>query len=165
MNKYIDLAKEFGMLNAMIISSEDICFDIRTQLKCRWGCEDYFKESIKCHSRNTTYLERVEMIKKYNHILIVHSHEVRKLSEALLELERIAFLDGHYFAAVIRTCNYCKSCNVDRGEKCSNPEKVRPCDQLFGIDVFKTVRNLGLPCVVLKNKDDIQNRYGFLLID
>jgi hypothetical protein len=64
LNKYINLAKEYNMLNTVIISPENIYFDIRAILKCRWGCEDYFKESIKCHSRNTTYLERVEMIKK-----------------------------------------------------------------------------------------------------
>lgn len=165
MDKYISLAKELDMLNALLISPEDIHFDIRTMLKCRWGCEDYFKESIKCHNRNTTYLERVEMIKKYNHILIVHAHEVRKISIALIELERIAFLDGYYFAFAIRTCNLCQSCSVNKGEQCPRPEKIRPCDQLFGIDVFKTARSLGLPCNVLKNKNDIQNRFGFLLID
>ena len=165
MNKYISLAKEANMVNSMIISPEDIYFDIRSNLKCRWGCADFFKESIKCHSRNTTYVERVEMIKKYNHILIVHSHNARELSITLLELERIAFLDGHYFAFAIRSCNLCQSCSVERGEACPHPDKVRPCDQLFGIDVYKTARCLGLPCEVLKNKDDTQNRYGFLLID
>lgn len=165
MNKYINLAKEFNMLNAMIISPENIYFDIRAILKCRWGCEDFFKESIKCHSRNTTYLERVEMIKRYNNILIVHSHNAKELSVALLKLEKIAFLDGYYFAFAVRCCNLCQSCNIERGEPCPNPDKVRPCDQLFGIDVYKTARSLGLPCEVLKNKDDTQNRYGFLLID
>ena len=43
--------------------------------------------------------------------------------------------------------------------------KLRPCDQSFGIDVYKTARNLGLPCEVLQSKDDIQNRYGFVLLD
>jgi len=72
MEKYIQLAKELGMVNAMIISPEDIFFDIRAILKCRWGCEDFFQESIRCHTRDTTYQERVEMIKKYEHILLAH---------------------------------------------------------------------------------------------
>jgi hypothetical protein len=42
---------------------------------------------------------------------------------------------------------------------------VRPCDQSFGIDVYKTVRNLGLPCHVLQNKNGAQNRYGFVLLN
>ena len=47
MEKYIQLAKELGMVNAMIISPKEICFDIRAILKCRWGCEDFFQESYK----------------------------------------------------------------------------------------------------------------------
>jgi len=163
MDKYISLARELKMLNAMMITNEDIHFDIRANLKCKWGCGDYL--SVKCHSRNTTYLERVEMIKKYNRILIVHSHDAHELSKALLELERKAFLDGYYFAFAIRSCNLCKLCSVDSGGQCPTPEKIRPCDQLFGIDVYKTARSLGLPCEVLTCKDDTQNRYGFLLID
>jgi predicted metal-binding protein len=165
MEKYIQLAKELGMVNAMIISPEDIFFDIRAILKCRWGCEDFFKESIRCHTRDTTYQERVEMIKRYNHIVLVHSNDARTLSEAVLEIERTAFLDGHYFAFAIRTCNLCKVCAVKEGNSCPTPEKVRPCDQSFGIDVYRTVRNVELPCEVLQKKEGIQNRYGFVLID
>ncbi len=40
MEEYIQLAKELGMVDAIIISPKDICFDIRAILKCRWGCED-----------------------------------------------------------------------------------------------------------------------------
>jgi len=39
MEKYIRLAKEVNMVNAMIISSKDICFDIRAILKCYAGQE------------------------------------------------------------------------------------------------------------------------------
>lgn len=165
MDKYLRLAKEFRMLNAMIISPQKIHFDIRAILKCRWGCEDYFQDNIRCHTRGTTYRERVEMIKRYDHILLVHSNDARRLSKAVLEIEKAAFLDGYYFAFAIRTCNLCEVCAVQQGQGCPTPEKVRPCDQNFGIDVYKTVRNLGLPCEVLQNKEDIQNRYGFVLLD
>jgi predicted metal-binding protein len=105
------------------------------------------------------------MIKRYNHILLVHSNDARALSEAVLEIERTAFLNGCYFAFAIRFCNLCKACAVKDGKPCPTPEKVRPCDQSFGIDVYKTVGNLGLPCEVLQSKEGIQNRYGFVLID
>jgi len=164
MEKYIRLAKELKMANAMIISPKDIYFDIRAILKCRWGCDDYFPESIRCDARGTTYQERVEMIKRYNHILLVHSHDARELSNAVLEIERAAFFDGYYFAFAIRACNLCKVCAVKQADPCPTPEKVRPCDSNFGIDVYKTARNLGLPCEVLQNRDDLQNRYGFVLM-
>ena len=165
MEKYIDLAKELKVVNAMIISPQQVFFDIRAILKCRWGCEDYFQKTIRCHTRGTTYEERVGMIRKYNHILLAHSHDASKLSVAVLEIERTAFLDGYYFAFAIRFCNLCEVCSVKEGGSCPFPDKVRPCDQSFGIDVYKTARNLGLPCEVLQRKDDIQNRYGFVLLD
>ncbi len=162
---YVELAKSLGAVGAKMISPKNVFFDIRAILKCRWGCEDFSQDSVKCGTRNTTYQERVEMIKRYNNILLVHSHDARELSLAVLEIERTAFLDGHYFAFAIRTCNLCKICAAQQGKPCPTPEKVRPCDQSFGIDVYKTARNLGLPCEVLQSKNDVQNRYGFVLID
>ena len=162
--KYVDLARSLKMVDAMLISPKDISFDIRAILKCRWGCEDFFENSIRCHTRNTTYKERVEMVKRYSDILLVHSHDARELSTAVLEIERRAFLDGYYFAFAIRTCNLCKSCAAEQGHPCPTPDKVRPCDQSFGIDVYKTARNLGLPSEVLQNQNGIQNRYGFVLL-
>jgi len=165
MEKYIQLAKGLNMVDALIVSPNQISFDIRAILKCRWGCEDFRPGNIRCDNRGTTYQERVEMVKRYNHILMVHSHDARELSKAVLEIERTAFLNGYTFAFAIRTCNLCETCSVKQGDPCPNPDKVRPCDSIFGIDVYKTARNLGLPCEVLKTKEDIQNRYGFVLLD
>jgi predicted metal-binding protein len=164
-DKYIQMARNLKMLDAKLISLDEIFFDVRAILKCRWGCEDFFNQTIKCNTRNTSYQERTEMIKAYQDILLVHSHDARELSKAVLEIERAAFLDGHYFSFAIRYCKLCKSCSVDEGKPCPTPEKVRPCDQSFGIDVYKTARNQGLPCNVLQNKEDVQNRYGFILIE
>ena len=163
--KYIQLAKEYNMENAVVIKPGDIFFDIRAILKCRWGCVDFFKQNIKCSRRDTTLEERMRMVNAYQDILMLHSHDAREISWAVFEIERAAFLDGYYFAFGIRYCMLCKNCAVDRGEECPTPEKVRPCDQSFGIDVYKTARNQGFPCDVLKNIDEPQNRYGFVLID
>lgn len=163
--KYVHMARELRMEDAKLISPQDIFFDIRAILKCRWGCEDFFETNIRCDTRNTSYLERVQMIKAYKNILLIHSHNARKLSKAVLEIEKAAFLDGYYFAFAIRSCNLCKSCVIDQGNSCPTPEKVRPCDQSFGIDVYRTAGNLGLPCDVLHGKEDVQNRYGFVLLD
>jgi predicted metal-binding protein len=163
--KYIGLAKDLKMLNAMVISPRELVFDIRAILKCRWGCQDGFQQNMKCDTRNTTFQERVEMINSYRTILLLHSHEARELSQAALEIERIAFLDGYYFASAIRACNLCRDCAVKRGLPCPTPEKIRPCDSSFGIDIYRTSRNLGLPCEVLQNRSQVQNRYGFVLLD
>ena len=163
--KYKNLALSKGMTDARFISPGDIIFDPRVTLKCAWGCDRSSSPNLRCSSRNTTIQERKDALKRYANILLVHSHDAVSLSNTLLELERTAFLDGYYLAFVVRACNYCEECQVLKGGICSFPEKVRPCETLFGIDMFKTVRVLGLPCDVLQNKEDIQNRYGFLRID
>ena len=39
MQNYIELALELKMIHARLITPEDLVFDIRTLLKCHWGCE------------------------------------------------------------------------------------------------------------------------------
>jgi len=88
MEKYIQLAKELRMIDAMIVTPKQIFFDIRAILKCRWGCEYSLQENIKCNFRDTIYQERVEMVKRYRHILLLHCHDDRAISEAVLHIER-----------------------------------------------------------------------------
>ena len=164
-DKYVKLAKKLGMIDALIISPTDICFDIRTQLKCAWGCDRDFTPNAKCDNRCMTFDERLKIVKQYNAILLLHSHDAQELSKVILEIERFVFLDGYYFAFALRSCNLCEVCQAIKGNDCIHPEKIRPCESMFGIDIFKTVRKLGLPIEVLQNKEAVQNRYGFLLIE
>jgi predicted metal-binding protein len=163
--KYIKAAQKRGMIDAVIIQPSDIFFDIRANLKCAWGCDRQPAATGKCDDRGTTLEQRIAMVKQYSQILLLHSHDAGLLSTVILELERQAFLDGYYFAFALRGCNLCGECLEEKGKKCPHPDKVRPCESLFGIDVYKTVRKLDLPCNVLKTKDETQNRYGFLLIE
>jgi predicted metal-binding protein len=165
MKKYLQLAKKFNLEDAVLITPQQVCFDKRVMLKCRWGCDSNGNDTLKCSARGTTFNERIEIIRCYTRILFLHSHDARELTRAALEIERAAFLDGYYLASAIRCCNFCESCSLERGKDCPFPEKIRPCDQLFGIDMYKTARQLGFPCQVLKNKDEQQNRYGLVLID
>jgi predicted metal-binding protein len=165
LEKYVKMAGDLGMVHALWIGPQDFCFDRRAVLKCRWGCGDYSQENPRCSTRGTSFEERVAMVKDYMDILLLHCHDAHQLSKAVLEIERSAFLDGYYFAFAIRACNLCAECVVQRGGTCPTPEKIRPCDQSFGIDVYKTARELGLPCEPLQNPDDLQNRYGFVLIE
>ena len=161
-DKYIQMAKDHKMINSKIISANDIFLDIRAILKCRWGCEDYSNQTIKCNTRNTSYTERTEMIKAYKNILLVHSHDAKALSKAVLNIERAAFLDGYYFSFAIRYCKLCKSCAVTK----ANPvqlEKVRPCDESFGIYVFRAVRNRGCLVMSCKGKKTVKTDMDLFL--
>lgn len=166
MDKYRRMALQKGASHALLIGPKDLFFDKRVILKCRWGC-DYFggQESPKCGRRGISYQDGVEMIKSYQNILLVHNHDAHKLTKILLAIESQAFLDGLYLAFTLRACYFCQECSVLKGNDCVAPAKVRPCDQAFGLDVYKTANNLGLPCYPLQSKEEQQNRYGFALLD
>lgn len=165
MEKYIQIAQKMEMLHARMISPDEMVFDPRVLLKCRWGCENHDNNSFKCQARNTSFEERIKMIKSYGNILLLHSGDSRQVSRAAVKIERQAFLDGNHLSFAIRYCNLCKVCAVDEGKTCITPLKVRPCEGIFGIDVYKTVNRLGLPCYPLKDKDETQHRYGFVCIN
>jgi predicted metal-binding protein len=164
MEKYIQMAKKAGMIDAIPITSDDVYFDVRAILKCRWGC-GYNTDNPRCSMRDTGYSERIEMIKSYKNILLIHSNDAQAISKVALKIERAAFLDGHYFASAVAACNLCKECKIRQGKPCISPNKIRPCELSSGIDVYRTVRKFGLPCNVLQKKTDVENRYGFVLID
>lgn len=166
MEKYAEIAKSRGAVHALIISADDIVFDRRAILKCLWGCENQFEPNrIKCGSRGLDFEEAKSIILSYTEILLIHHHDQVKLSNIARKIERIAFLDGYYFACAMHCCHLCRDCNIDAGKPCHTPSKIRPCDQSFGIDLFKTVNTLGLPGRPLKSKEEVPNRYAFVLID
>jgi len=163
--KYRAIADKYNIIDIKLISSEAIVFDIRSILKCRWGCDYSKRKTARCDDHGLSIDERKQMVNSYDKIFLLHGHNGHEMSRACLEIERELFLDGNYYAFTLRTCNYCKDCVVKKGSDCVNPEMIRPCEELFGINVFQTVRNLGLPINVLKSKDEVQNRYGFVLIE
>ena len=119
MQKYIDLAIDLGIADAVLITPNDIVFDIRGELKCKWGCEkarsgDNYNP--RCDDRGTTLKQRQAMIKAYKHILLLHCGDKVLASCVGLDIERAAFYDGHYFACLLRYCSLCISCAVAAGK-------------------------------------------------
>ena len=165
MEKYRDMALELGAEHAKLINPGYIYFDKRSLLKCRWGCDfDGKRERQRCGPRGISLKDAQEAIRSYERVLVVHSFDAHPLTRILLKIESQAFLDGHYWSFVLRACNYCKTCTAETEKGCLFPQKIRPCEQTYGIDVYKTVRELGLPCQPLQDKADRQNRYGFVLL-
>jgi len=166
MEKYIKIATENGAEHALIISPEDIVFDRRAILKCLWGCEDQSNPNrIKCGSRGLSFEHAQATIHEYKKIILIHHYDNIRLSNLARKIEKTAFLDGHYFACAMHCCHLCKTCKIDSGKACPTPNRIRPCDQSFGVDVYGTVRGLGLPCAPLQSNTETANRYAFVLIN
>jgi predicted metal-binding protein len=164
LEKYKHIADKYGIEHMLLISPQDIVFDIRSILKCNWGCDKSKGKTIKCDNQGLSIEERKQIINAYSKILLLHGHDGYNVTKACLHIEKELFLDNYYYAFTLRACNFCKDCRVDEGKDCIHPDKVRPCEEMFGIDVYQTARNLELPIKVLKNEDEVQNRYGFVLV-
>ena len=91
--------------------------------------------------------------------------------ETMYALEQRAFYLGYYkslaFAAL--PCIYCEECVAEElkgiadlsiKKDCRHAEKVRTSMEAVGIDVFATVRKLGLPIDVIPCKDE---KYGMVM--
>jgi predicted metal-binding protein len=93
MEKYIKVAKKKEAETAVMISPDEIVFDRRAILKCRWGCEDQHEPNrIKCGSRGLTFEAAQATIREYDKILMIHHHDPVKLSRIAREIERAAFI-------------------------------------------------------------------------
>ncbi|MEL7565724.1 MAG: DUF2284 domain-containing protein [Dehalobacterium sp.] len=161
MSKYEQLALDLGAENVKTISADDLIFDPRVRLKCI-GCAEY--GTWRCHPNPPEYKETVEMLSRYRETLLIHGHDGVSLSNIARDVEREAFLDGNYFAFALCGCFYCQKCHSSLKSPCVNPDYRRPYCYALGINVYETVRILGLPIQVLRTKEDEQNRYAFVLI-
>lgn len=165
--KYVELALEMGAADAVVFEAEQICWDSRTLLKCMFGCSDWGKNHT-CPSRPgyPTMAEMKEMFSRYRWGIIVHGHDKHISQKVSYALESAAFHDGYYFAMSLSDCGLCKECAAVNCQDCRNVTKARPAFHSVGIDVFKTVSQLGLPIYTLadRNQPD-QNWYSAVFVE
>ena len=163
---YIDFALSHGADSAVYVTIEQIVFDHRTYLKCMFGCGGSNPESL-CHSQpgRIKPWEYEPILKRYKWGLLIHSNDNRLAQKTSLELEKTAFKDGYYFAFSLSDCDLCDNCGRSIGKPCAHYSDVRPSMHSAGIDVFKTVRQLGLPIKTLRERGEEQNCYALVLVE
>ncbi len=165
--KYLALAKEMGADHAVLFEAPQICWDSRTLLKCMYGCSDWGK-GLTCPSRpnNPSMAELKEMFSRYSWGIIVHSTDKFLSHKISMAVESSAFHDNYYFAMSLSDCALCKECAGFSGKDCRNVAKARPAFHSVGIDVFKTVHQMGLPLYTLETRDaPDQNWYSAVFIE
>lgn len=165
--KYTDKALEMGAVDSVEFDISDIVFDSRTLLKCMFGCDDWGKGHT-CPSRpgSPTMAEYKEMFSRYRGGIIVHTHDKALSQKISFAIEGEAFRDGYYFAFSLSDCALCRECAGFSGAPCRFVHQARPAFHSVGIDVFKTVRGLGLPIGTLTDADkEEQNWYSAVFIE
>ena len=141
-----EAALALGAAHAVPFVTDDIVFDSRVRLKCMFGCDQWGK-GLTCPSRpgSPTQAEYREMLTRYRWGLIIHAHDPHVSQTVSLAMEQHGFQRGYYFIFSLSDCCLCDVCAGHTGEACRHPRLARPPLHSVGIDVFKTVQQLGLP--------------------
>jgi predicted metal-binding protein len=89
----------------------------------------------------------------------------RKMRSQIASLERGMFLDGYYkaFGMACGPCNLCKSCDLT--QPCRHEDLARPSMEACGIDVYRTLANVGFKLQVVRSPDQMCHFCGLILID
>ena len=165
-NEYVNMAKELGAKNVVEFAIDDIAFDPRTVLKCMFGCSDYGKIHTCPNQRSPLSTnEYKKILEQYEGGIIIGANRKLPSQEISYEIERKCFLDGHYFAFSLSDCALCNTCALSVEKECQSPKKARPAFHSVGIDVFKTVRRLGLPINVIQKPGEEENWYSAVFIE
>jgi predicted metal-binding protein len=166
MKDYVKEALDLGAVNVVRFSIEDIVFDSRFVLKCIFGCGDFGKLHTCPYQRSPLSMnEYREIFQNYKWGIIIGCKDKHTSQEVSFEIEKMCFFDGYYFVFSLSDCGICKECAKGVSQDCRNPEKARPAFHSIGVDIFRTVRNFGLPIEVLKTKDDEQHWYSAVFIE
>ena len=163
----VQRALELGAVSSKAFVISDICFDSRTLLKCMYGCADWGK-GLTCPSRagSPTLAEYKEMLSRYQWGVIIHGHDKATTQRVSYQLEKEAFVKGYYFAFSMSDCALCKECAGFTGGECRFKTKARPAFHSVGIDVFKTVRQLGFNISTLSDPaSEEQNWYAAVFVE
>lgn len=163
----VDTALNMGAVSCVPFHISDICFDSRTLLKCMYGCKDWGK-GLTCPSRpnNPSIAEYREMLSRYTWGVIIGGHDKHITQKVSFALEGLAFGKGYYFAFSLSDCGLCKECAGFSGGECRNIVKARPAFHSVGIDVFKTVRQFGLPIhTLIDPAAEEQNWYAAVFVE
>jgi predicted metal-binding protein len=157
-----------------LVPRKNITVSSWVRFRCQFGCKNYGK-SGSCPPAAPSIEECRQMIHEYENAVILHfpilsgdNNAHYKLMSELYELERAIFLAGYYKAFLLQygPCIYCKDCIAEGTRiKCINKIKSRPGADAMGIDIYRTAHNIGYHIQVVKNHDEITNRFAFLLID
>ncbi|MEW6624535.1 MAG: DUF2284 domain-containing protein [Bacillota bacterium] len=174
--KLEELFEKHGFTDFKWINTKDIIVSQWVRFRCMYGCASYGKCGT-CPPYVPSVDECRKMISEYNDAVVFHFQKQvanpedrkpwsRKTILKLLELEREVFLSGCYKTLLVSfdNCGLCEECSGNRID-CKNPKMLRPGAEAMGIDIYSTVRGIGYPIQVLKDYNEVMNRYAFLLIE
>jgi len=157
------------------INPKEIIVSQWVRVKCEFGCSDY---GLGACPPNTPSVQGCrDFFGEYDNGIIIRLTKMadkenypsgwsKEMTSKLLEIEREIFLLGYQKAFLLNQtcCDSCKDCPGNR-VNCKDKKKSRPSPEGFAVDVYKTVRKMGMEInVISKNPSEI-NRIAILLVE
>jgi len=158
-------AKDMGFKAAYTIKPKEVITGPWVRLKCEYGCPSYGKK-LQCPPYTMTHQATKELLRSYSKaILLEGSPPLKEFHQSLLNLEKEAFLSGltRSFVFGAGPCPICETCPPEG--ICRHPNLARPSMEASGIDVYMTLKKIGVQLAPLKEKDHYVRYFGLLLLE
>lgn len=166
---------EKGFSDYKWINPKEIVVAHWVRVKCSFGCSDYGLGT--CPPNTPSVNDCDSFFKEYDCGLVIRLNKYadkasypsdwsREMTNKLLDIEREVFLTGFQKVFLLNQtcCSLCKDCSKNRLD-CKDKTKSRPSPESFAVDVYQTVRNLGLEINVVSDNPAEMNRIAILLIE
>jgi predicted metal-binding protein len=167
---YLAMVLKGGATDAVVIPPSQVVTAPWVRMKCQFGCAG-FGRTLCCPPRTPTPEETRRVLDSFEAALLIHLHwtkdyaRIGAFNELIVDLERTLFLDGYYkaFAMGSGPCSRCGECDPDG--QCRHSDRARPSMEACGIDVYATVRSVGLPIRVVKTHAQGRDMYGLVMVE
>jgi predicted metal-binding protein len=167
--------QEAGFSDYKCINTSDIVVAQWVRVKCTFGCSDYGLGA--CPPNTPSVQECRDFFNEYHYGFVIRlakyadkdhypSAWSREMTNKLLDLERRIFLEGYHKVFLLNQtcCCVCNDCSGNRLE-CKDKKKSRPSPEAFAVDVYTTVRNIGMELNVVSQNPAEMNRVALLLVE
>jgi len=168
MEKEIDYlekrALELGASQAKILDTDQIVFDSRSHLKCRFGCNRWGKYWTCPPHLDIAPDVFMEAFNKFTRAIIIKSTDPKVGQDVALAIEKEAMLSlGYSFPFAMALCVQCEECAYP--DPCKYPHLARPAMDAYGVDIGKTVEPLGFKVEFDPDGELLPAWYSMVLID
>ena len=157
-------AVELGASEARILNADEIVFDSRSYLKCRFGCNRWGKYWTCPPHLDVTPERFMDAFSQYKTAVIIKTTDPDVGQKVTVEVEKEAMLTmGCSFAFAMVLCVQCEECAYP--DPCKYPHLARPSMDAYGIDIGKTVAPLGFEVELDPEGKMLPSWYSMVLID
>jgi len=160
----IERSMELGAEQAKLINTEQIAFDPRSHLKCRFGCNRWGRFWTCPPHLDISPEMFMHAFSKYNKAILIRTTDPRMGQEVAVAIEKEAMIAfGLRFSFAMALCVQCEECSYP--DPCRFPHLARPSMDAYGVDIGKTVKPFGFKVDFDREGKLIAAWYSLVLLD